>query len=149
MKKINGLDRILLVDDDEATNFIHAMTIRRSNIDVEVQIVSNGREALDYLTCNGRFSDMISFPKPDIIILDLNMPGMNGWDFMEEYKRLPETQQAKVLRAMLSTGLNHTDQQRARDLNLGFLNKPLTLQNIEDIVCRNFSDEGKYVPVNF
>jgi CheY-like chemotaxis protein len=147
MKAISGLNRILLVDDDDATNFIHATMIKRACQDVEIQVVNNGRDALDYLTCRGKFSSLLAYPNPDIIILDLNMPGMDGWDFMEEYNQLPGNQQGKVLRAMLTTRLNEVDVRRSRSLNMGFLNKPLTIESLEDIICRCLNTAGEYFPL--
>ena len=147
MKTISGLNRILLVDDDEATNFIHATMIKRACELVEIQTVSNGRDALDYLTCRGKFTSLSAYPNPDIIFLDLNMPGMDGWDFMKEYNQLPGNQQGKVLRAMLTTGLNKVDVLRAHSLNMGFLNKPLTVKNLEDIICRCLKTTSEYFPL--
>lgn len=75
-KKLNC---ILLVDDDEPTNFLHRIIIRKAGLDVNVQSTFSGEEALDYLTCKGEFSDaMPNYPKPGIILLDINMPGING-----------------------------------------------------------------------
>ncbi|NBQ54251.1 MAG: response regulator, partial [Proteobacteria bacterium] len=78
LKKIDGLDCILLIDDDKATNFLHTLTIQDSGIAVKVQDVESARDGLDYLTCKGAFSHCSEFPRPGIIFLDINMPGMNG-----------------------------------------------------------------------
>jgi CheY-like chemotaxis protein len=147
MKAISGLNRILLVDDDEATNFIHTTMIKRACNVVEIQVVNNGRDALDYLTCRGKFTSLPAYPNPDIIFLDINMPGMDGWDFMAEYNQLPGNQQGKVLRAMLTTGLNAVDVRRANVLNMDFLNKPLTIKNLEEIICRCLNTTSEYFPL--
>lgn len=122
---------ILLVDDDEATNFIHKRIIQKSGIDVSIQTVENGKEAIDFLTSSGNFEGK-EYPKPGLIFLDINMPVMNGWEFLEVYEKLPEEQKAKILVAMLTTSLNPDDKSKA-DSNQyinGFVNKPLSKEVI-------------------
>lgn len=125
------LKTILLVDDDEATNFINNIVLKRLEIADSIVITKNGHEAIEYLTSskNG------AFPQPDLIFLDINMPGMNGWEFLEAYEALNENQLAKVVLVMLSTSLNPDDQNKAnQNSNVnGFKSKPLTLEMIEEV----------------
>jgi CheY-like chemotaxis protein len=133
------LSCILLVDDDEPTNFLHRIIIKKAGLDVHVQSTFSGEDALDYLTCKGQYSsNMPNFPKPGIILLDINMPGINGWEFLTEYNKLPIEQKADVLVAMLTTSLNPDDEQRAgneKDL-AGFLRKPLTIEMLKGLVSK-------------
>ncbi|WP_296618730.1 response regulator, partial [Marivirga sp.] len=78
--KSNKLDCVLLIDDDEATNFYHKLILEKENTGVYIQSVKSAKEGLDFLLCKGDYSD---YPQPGIIFLDLNMPGMSGWDFLE------------------------------------------------------------------
>ncbi len=140
MKKISGLDCILLVDDDDATNFIHQMVIQRLNLDVKLQVVHNGKEALEYLTCTGKFTNEIPFPQPGIVFLDINMPIMNGWEFLEEYKKLSKEQKAKIVIAMLTTSVNPDDEKKAKNSNeiLEFINKPLEEASLELLIMKYY-----------
>ncbi len=141
MKKIDGLDCILLIDDDKATNFLHTLTIQDSGIHVKVQDVESARDGLDYLTCKGAFIECKEFPRPGIIFLDINMPGMNGWDFLKEYEKLPQEVRARVVVAMLTTSLNPDDATHAKQIGYlkGFISKPLTKEVLERIVAENFT----------
>ena len=140
MNKVKGLRCILLVDDDEPTNFLNKIVIQKSGIKAHVQIAENGREALDYLSCKGTFSHEKEYPQPGIIFLDINMPGMNGWEFLEEYHKLPDNQKASVVIAMLTTSMNPDDELRGKQ-NVDvkdFRSKPLTEKMILDIINEYF-----------
>jgi CheY-like chemotaxis protein len=142
MKKIEGLQCILLIDDDDATNFVHEIIIEKAGIDTHVQVAKNGYEALKFLSKKGDYSNEIKFPQPGIIFLDINMPRMNGWEFLEAYKMLPDEQKGKIVIAMLTTSLSLDDEKRANNY-MGddlreFLRKPLTVENLNDIVAKYF-----------
>lgn len=143
MKKYKGLDCILLVDDDEVTNFVHQKIITSLGIECTIQVVYNGLEALEFLTCTGKFSHNENFPQPGIIFLDINMPKMNGWEFLEKYKSLPEEQKAKIVMAMLTTSAMLEDKQKAINTGelKGFINKPLAKEDVERIIEGNFRSE--------
>lgn len=129
------LDCILLVDDDEATNFLHRRVIDREELDVQVAILHNAREALNYLYEKEE-------PERSIIFLDLNMPGMNGWDFLEHYKRLPQSRRKNIVLLILTTSLNPDDEKRAQEypeLN-GFLRKPLTPEKLHRVIDQYFPE---------
>ncbi len=139
MKKIIGLDCIILVDDDKITNFIHKRVIKRADIDVTIKVNYTGFEALNYLK---KMSELPidKYPRPGIIFLDINMPGMNGWDFIDEYKKLPSIQKEKIVIAMLTTSMNPDDENTANttpEINI-FLRKPLTIEKLERTIDANF-----------
>ena len=74
------LNCILVIDDDEPTNFFTRMIIEESNCTTHVKVVESAQEALDYLSKSrtpGR--NEAQYPSPDLILLDINMPAMNGW----------------------------------------------------------------------
>lgn len=141
MRKYENLDCILLVDDDSSTNFINERIIRSANIETHVQVCESGQEALDYLNCEGEFSDNLEYPQPGIIFLDINMPGMNGWEFLEHYEELPGDRKAKVVVAMLTTSANPDDKDNAQNKESvkSFFMKPLTVDYLYELINQYFS----------
>src|ERR1041385_2757434 len=104
-KKIHS---ILLVDDDDATNYLNRLTLKKLDCADEVHISESGSEALQYLQKNVNGD----YPHPDLIFLDINMPAMDGWEFLEEYKKLPPEMKGKIVEIMLTTSLNPDDMRR-------------------------------------
>jgi CheY-like chemotaxis protein len=141
MKKYNGLDCILLVDDDETSNFINKTIIELEEIDMFIQVANDGIEALEFLTCTGKFSEKSEYPQPGIILLDINMPRMNGWEFIEEYQKLPENQKGRIVLAMLTSSLDQGDIDKAnknKDL-MGLISKPLNPEKLNTIIKQHFT----------
>ncbi len=120
MKKVNS---ILLIDDDKATNFLHRMVIEDLGLCDSIVEAGDGLEAIDYLTAQ----TLSGYPKPDLIFLDINMPRMDGWEFLSAYRDLPEECQGGAVIAMLTTSLNPDDRERAKQFDCVrcFENKPL------------------------
>jgi CheY-like chemotaxis protein len=131
MKKLNS---ILLVEDDEATNYISQMVIKKLDCAKHVQVAWNGADALDYI----KQCEEHACLHPELILLDINMPGLNGWEFIEEYSKLKE--KTKVVVVMLSTSQNPDDRKRADNnpVIAGFRSKPLTPAVMEEIISRYF-----------
>ncbi len=136
------LNRVLLVDDYEADNFMHEMLFEEMGCVKEVAIALNGKEALDYLTTP---VDGV-LPKPDLICLDINMPVMNGWEFLDAYKDLPEELRGGVVLMMLTTSLNPDDQQQAGYSPVidDFVSKPLTREILQGLLEKHFP--GRFSP---
>ena len=76
----NKLNCILLVDDDEATNFINTALLKKAKVTNRIEVALNGLEALDYLQTHMHENRRQYFP--EIIFLDINMPVMDGWEFI-------------------------------------------------------------------
>ncbi|WP_316819038.1 response regulator [Pedobacter nyackensis] len=140
MKKYKDLDCVLLVDDDISTNFIHRRIVENAEIKVDVKEITSAKEALDYLTYSGKYEDNIHAPKAGIIFLDINMPGMNGWDFIDEYKQLDEKHKARIIVVMLTTSLNPDDEQHAANVAeiATYLQKPLNKEAFANIADKFF-----------
>ncbi len=129
MKKFTS---ILLVDDDEATNYLHELYIREWGFAENIYKALNGQEALDFLKNNEAFQR----DRPSLILLDVNMPIMNGFEFMEAYEKMEDDFKATQVVVMLTSSLHASDQARASELNTldSFINKPLSREQMEKIV---------------
>ncbi|MES2394902.1 MAG: response regulator [Bacteroidota bacterium] len=137
MKKINC---ILLIDDNPADNEYHKIIIHEANVCNHIQVAIDGPKALDYIIKSGEVNQFEAFPKPDLIYLDINMPGMNGFEFLEEYHKLEERLKAKVVIIMLTTSLNPDDKIRATNYKelKEFSNKPLTVEILHETLEKYF-----------
>jgi CheY-like chemotaxis protein len=135
---MNKIKTVLIIDDDEPTTFIHKKIIQNSGLVEDVHIVYSGQEALNFLS---RKNDQVNdHPIPELIFLDINMPAMDGWEFITQYKKLKNIQTAEIVIVMLTTSLNPDDEMKAKEIKevCGFKNKPLTKQLIEEIAINYF-----------
>lgn len=124
------LDCILLVDDDLATNFINQRIIKAAGFNVNVETCASGVAALDYLLEDS------SKPQPGIILLDINMPEMDGWEFIDQFEKIPEEKRKDIVLAMLTTSINPDDESKAREKGIvtNFISKPLRKEHLESLV---------------
>jgi CheY-like chemotaxis protein len=134
MKK--KLKSIMLVDDNRTDNYFHKREIRKTNLAITVIEKNSALEALEYL----RINKQNKAPNPDLLFLDINMPCMNGWEFLKEYSRLDEDLQREVMIIMLTTSGNPDNIARAKALNIvaDFITKPLTKEILEEINKKYF-----------
>ncbi|HDZ07270.1 hypothetical protein LCGC14_0117630 [marine sediment metagenome] len=112
--------KILLVDDDAVTNFIVSRKLSKLGIE-NIDAVENGAEALEYLENN----------EPNVIFLDINMPIMDGHEFMLEYKKRELSEEVKVF--ILSSSDRTCDKNKFLNFAnvLDYIEKPLELENIK------------------
>lgn len=136
MKKINC---ILLIDDNPAENALHKIFIKKANVCNHVEVAADGRKALDYIIKSGG-TNQLDFPKPELIFLDINMPTMDGFEFLEEYHKLDGRLKSKAVIIMLTISLNPDDLKRATDTKeiSEFQNKPLTIEIVREMVKKYF-----------
>ena len=78
--KLNG---VMIIDDDEPTNFFNQMIVENSGCTDHIMVAQSGQEALDYLSNGALAEENSNSPLPSLIFLDINMPAMNGWEFLE------------------------------------------------------------------
>ena len=123
---IKPVNRVLLVDDGAFTNMMHRRVIKRSDV------ATDGQEALDLL----RGDRAMGHPLPELIFIDINIPGIGGLEFLEHYSNFQIAPDAQLIIAMLSTSLLQADHAGAKaDPNVhSFCDKPLRIGKLLELV---------------
>lgn len=134
MKK--KLNCVLLIDDDDATNYIHEYLLKKMNCAEQLCIEYHAEEALNKL----RNKSLPEGENPELILLDLNIPSMNGWEFLQEFQKLENHKESKII--ILTTSLNPDDRKKAAAINevIDFKNKPLTMDLLQEILNEHFPE---------
>lgn len=132
MKK--QLNSVLLIDDNAADNFFHQYILKEAGFQDKITAIQSGAKALEYLKSKEQ--------ENCLVFLDINMPGMTGWEFIEKYKELESGQKKGVVIVMLTTSLNPYDRNKANDIEVidDFRNKPLTEGVFSELRQIHFSD---------
>ncbi|SEL47620.1 Response regulator receiver domain-containing protein [Aquimarina amphilecti] len=130
---MNKLKRILLVDDSKATNFFNKTIILKTDCVEEVVLATNGEKALHSIQTSS---------VPDIIFLDLNMPVMNGWEFLEQHEELSEHCKNSVIVILLGTKLSTEQEKKLTSFSrvMEFRDKMLTKEIVLEIISTYFKD---------
>ena len=131
---------VLLVDDDATTNFLNRSLLTRLGVAERILVAEDGEQALAQL----RQHCAPPTPAcPALILLDVNMPGMNGIEFLEEYQHLPLVAQSAIVIVMLTSSLHPRDVQRVGQLGLvaDFISKPLTREKVQALLEAYFPAE--------
>lgn len=133
----NMPNNVLLIDDDRPTNYLNKRILSLSNPESQVMSVLNGYEALEYL----RKVEENKASKPELIFLDINMPAMNGWEFLEEYGKLDHSLTGDIKIFMLSTTSNELDIEKGliHRFVLDFIKKPLSKDVLFDVLNKHFT----------
>ena len=136
------LNCILLIDDDLATNFINKRILQKANLTEYIHVTLNGKEALEYLSKKGEFESITEYPQPQLILLDINMPVMDGWEFIEAYQNLEIENKEDITIVMLSSSSNPADKAKAESIEVvaEFRQKPMNKAALFDIITTNFPE---------
>lgn len=129
MKKINTL---CVIDDDDIYTFTIKRIIAKADVAEKTMFFHNGRVAIDFIKeCIEVINKL-----PDLILLDLNMPVLDGWQFMEEFIRLIPRIGKKILVYIVSSSIDEDDIARAKAMNeiSDFIVKPLNADDLRNIV---------------
>lgn len=129
----------LLVDDDDVCLFIHRRVLEICGYCASTHSAANGKSALAILETAAKGA----IPFPDIILLDLEMPIMNGLAFMEAFQALPYGKKDNIAIVLLSSSVSEKDKDYARSLGAAHcLSKPLTQEILDSAVRDLYKDQG-------
>ena len=136
--------KVFIVDDDKIFVFLTKKTIEATEIQTEVTVFGDGEEAIDYLK---QVSDKLTL-LPDIICLDLSMPIMDGWEFLEEFTSLKTRIDKKIILYLVSSSISPHDIERAKNISVvsDFIIKPIVKEKIIELF-KTYSQSAKEHPV--
>jgi CheY-like chemotaxis protein len=122
---MTDIKSLFLIDDDRIFNMIHTRIIHNTDYNINIQPFHNARHALKVLR---ELVESDPFHFPDLIFLDINMPGMDGWEFLEEFGKLPESAAGNCEVVMLSSSIDPMDIEKSKTYSKVkvFVSKPLT-----------------------
>ena len=124
---------ILLVEDSEHDVNLIQRTFAKAQVSDPIQVVKSGEEAIAYLQNNPPYADRDENPLPALILLDLTLPGMNGFELLKWIR--VQTRFDRVFIVVLTASLNLQDVRHAYELGANsFLNKPLELANVGTVL---------------
>ena len=131
---MNVIENYIIVDDDDFNNILSTITIEGALGKVNIKAFSTPENGLSYI-----HDEHIKILKPTILLLDLNMPTLTGWEFMEQYEKFNEEIIDRISVYILSSSVDERDIDRAKGIKLikGFISKPLEAKSILAIANSN------------
>lgn len=119
---------ILVIDDDPADQFLVREAIKSASLDYNLRLVSDGDEALEYLNHRGRYADRFAAPRPDLILLDLNMPRYNGRQVAKAIKSDADLKTIPVV--VLTTSAQEEDIEELYQIGVNsYVQKPINFDD--------------------
>ncbi|WP_420582039.1 response regulator [Reichenbachiella sp.] len=121
------IDLVLVVEDDPISSYVINLALRQHESFLECVEVRNGQVAIEHLEANNEHL-------PDLILLDINMPVMDGWEFLEKFSEMTVSKDIPVV--MLTSSINPDDIEKAKSHRLvkGFLSKPLNKDKLDEVL---------------
>ena len=124
---------ILLAEDDLGDQELTKRALEEGKVENELYIVKDGEEALDYLFRRGRYTDPETSPRPDLFLLDLNMPKLDGRQVLEQICSIHELRNIRVV--VLTTSRQEEDITRSYDLGVhSYITKPVDLDQFFNVI---------------
>jgi CheY-like chemotaxis protein len=124
---------ILLAEDDDNDVFFMRRALQKSQVDFAIQVVTDGQQAADYLSGAGKFSNREQYPLPSVILLDLKMPFLDGFEVLAWVRTQPSLN--RIPAAVLTSSAEERDRRRARELGArAYFVKPPKPETIVEIV---------------
>jgi CheY-like chemotaxis protein len=124
---------ILLVEDSSDNVFLVRYAMQKAGVTTRLEVVTSGEQALEYLAGTNGYSNWVQFPLPAIVLLDLKMPGLDGFGVLKWIRQQPGLKALRV--AMLTSSEMPTEIKMAHDLGANiFLTKPVELDRLVQIM---------------
>ncbi len=125
------MENVLLIDDSEIDSLINKKVLEKSGYCANIHVMCSAREALNYLI---QLTDLPGFPSL-FIFLDIRMPDIDGFEFLEHFYQLPESIHNNTRIIMLSSSIDSDDYHKAMSFPnvIKFINKPLSKEAVVDI----------------
>jgi CheY-like chemotaxis protein len=133
-----NFNNVFVVDDDKIFHFIIKKLLMNNNIDVNPTFFENGFDAIECIKNKLKQGDN----PPDLILLDINMPILDGWQFLDEFKIIKKLLNKEIIIYIISYSDNHVDINKAKDYKEEVKNyylKPMTPKDIKAIFSNNIS----------
>ncbi len=141
MKKLSG---VLLIDDDDTTNFLNQRLLDRMQVTDNIRTFVNGKQAFDYLynVSNNNYEHTSrEYFQPELIFLDINMPVMDGFEMLDLYERLNARFRKRIVMTVLTTSTHPQDTDNAKRYAAEYITKPLTVEKVSTLLNKYFSKE--------
>lgn len=131
--------KFMLIDDDEIFNFLNQRILELSGTAGKIQVFTAARKALNWLSDNHSNDE----EWPEIILLDIRMPGMDGFEFLEQFRLLPAEKIKGVKVFMLTSSIDERDKNKsaAYPFVYGYYSKPMSpeiLQEMDEMPLKEF-----------
>jgi CheY-like chemotaxis protein len=141
MKKLSG---VLLIDDDETTNFLNERLLTKIDLTDRIRVFKNGKQAFDYLynvSNNNYDPSNPDYFQPELIFLDINMPVMDGFEFLDLYNRLNVEFRKNIILAVLTTSSHNEDTIQAEKYSAQYVKKPLSESKINKLITAHLAKD--------
>ena len=131
----NDTQLILIVEDSDDYFYAVERAFQKAGLKNSIQRCTNGDQAVDYLLRRGEFTDLKSAPWPGVVLLDLNLPGLDGRDVLRQMKANPDLRWIPVI--VLTTSNAEKDIQQCYDDGANsYVQKPVDIQSFVTVISR-------------
>ncbi|MEJ8802094.1 response regulator [Pontibacter sp. H249] len=137
-----SLDLVMLIDDDTTTNYLNERLLNEMQVAKQIVVMKNGSEAIDYLKAAAAGTEGVK--SPDLIFLDIKMPVMDGFSFLDEYQKEGLDMTDQVIILMLTSSASFYDLERLRNYKKvkQHFSKALTKHDVREIMKEYFASRA-------